>query len=106
MIRIVYDPARLQVTVRGHAPQKDGGISPVCAAVSMLVYTLAAEVAEWAAEARLTQTRWLLRSGDACVACTPQPAVAHRVRAGFETLCRGFELLCTQFPDQVTYERS
>lgn len=101
MIRICYKPHCLTVT--GHAT--DGKpFSPVCAAVSALVYTLAALVADLAAESRVTDVLWDLKPGDACVACRPKSGEADRVAQGFHTVCRGFELLCTQFPDQVQYQ--
>jgi uncharacterized protein YsxB (DUF464 family) len=101
MIRIHREPYCL--TVNGHAT--DGKtFSPVCAAVSALVYTLAALVADLAAESRVTDVLWVLQPGDARISCRPKRGENERVAQGFQTVCRGFELLCTQFPDQVRYE--
>ena len=44
MIEIVYDRMRLRLTADGHAGFAEAGQDIVCAAVPMLVYTLAAAV--------------------------------------------------------------
>ena len=44
MIEIVYDRMRLRLTADGHAGFAEAGQDIVCAAVTILVYTLAAAV--------------------------------------------------------------
>lgn len=104
MIEIVYDRAGIGLTVRGHAHYTVAGYDPICAAVSMLCYTAAANVQQLCkhdpqsygtAEIRLD-------SGDAEIVCH---AVGGRAElcTVLDTVCVGFGLLAKSFPQNVIY---
>lgn len=52
MIDVIYDRKRLIVKVKGHAQSGEAGHDLVCAAASILVYTLSANVTELCADRR------------------------------------------------------
>lgn len=94
MVHILYNPAHPSLLVSGHAGSAPKGHDLVCAAVSILVHTLAAHARS------LTQAEVLLSSGEAWIAAAP----SDEARRTFDTLCTGFSLLARQYPDFVSYE--
>lgn len=90
MIRITrHSPAC--VTLEGHANRDVYGKDLVCAAVSALALTLAANV-EGKDNAEI-----LLEPGNSRISCTPEAA------GEFDCLCKGFLLLAERFPECVCY---
>lgn len=106
MIEIVYDRPKLTVTVKGHAGSGEAGHDLVCAAASMLVYTLAANVRTMADDhARVRRPKIMLADGDALISCSPVHGMSAVMTLVFDSVCAGFELLAQQKPDNVSYER-
>ena len=86
MTTVVYSPGDGLVSLRGHAGAGEKGRDPVCAALSILTYTLAA----------LPGAGLRLGEGWAVVALPPgAPAAA---------VCRGFALLAAAYPQNVCYK--
>ena len=81
-----------RVRVTGHAGYSRGP-DVVCAALSVLCYTLARSVAELEAAGKVRGCVCRLEKGDAEIACEPVEAGDPAVRAVFETVGRGFRLL-------------
>ena len=90
MIRITrHSPAC--VTLEGHANSAPYGKDLVCAAVSALMLTLAANVeGKEAAEI-------VLQPGNSRISCTPDAAEI------FDCFCVGFEMLARRFPEYVCF---
>lgn len=104
MITVTYYRQYGRVTVQGHAHSGQPGQDLVCAAVSALVYTLAANVGqlEESGQARVVSLR--LEAGDAEIECRPKArytAIAARI---FAAVCVGFEILAANHPQFITYE--
>lgn len=104
MIRIVYRRDGHSVRIRGHAGSGEAGHDLVCAAVSILAYTLASFVLNVEKDGAADSTA-LLRSGEAEIACTPTKEKRGEVTRGMDALCEGFAILAEEFPANVTYER-
>lgn len=104
MINIMYLRDKHRVTVEGHANSGEAGHDLVCAAVSSLVYTIAAFVQNMSSAGQIKSKSIKLKSGDARVGCTPKL----KYRAGavivFDAICGGFELLARQYPEYIKYE--
>ena len=104
MITIEYTRDKHRITVRGHANSGEAGHDLVCAAVSSLVYTIAAFVQNMSSSGQLKARSIKLKSGDARVSCSPMV----KYRAGtvivFDAICGGFELLARQYPNYIRYE--
>ena len=90
MIRITrHAPA--QVTLEGHANSDAFGKDLVCAAVSALTLTLAANVEN------LDGAEVSLEPGKARITGSPEAAPV------FDCICKGYELLAGKFPEYVCF---
>ena len=92
MIRITRQ-GKTHVTLQGHAGSDVYGRDLVCAAVSALVLTLAANV-EGMEGAEIS-----LEAGNSRIQCGPDG------EAAFDCICLGFALLAKKYPDYVCYSR-
>lgn len=79
----------------GHAGSAPYGEDLVCAAASMLCYALAAQV-QGCADIRLEK-------GRACISARPKPEDEAAVNAAFDTVTKGFELLCEKYPEYIKF---
>lgn len=101
MIRAEYDRKGLCLTVQGHGGGKYGE-DIVCAAASILVYTLASDL-------KRLGRRWVrkmevsLREGDAVISCREVHGSRAVLELIFESVCEGFRLLQEQYPDRVKF---
>ena len=104
MVKVTYDRRSHAVFLRGHADSAEKGRDLVCAAVSILAYTLGAFVLGMK-EAKAAECVCVdLLSGDTAISCTPCKDEEDDVTTGFDAICRGFALLAENYPRSVTYE--
>ena len=90
MIRITrVSPAC--VTLEGHALSDVYGKDLICAAVSALALTLAANAED------LEEAEILLEPGNSRISCSPDAA------GMFDCICKGFQLLAEKFPEHVYF---
>lgn len=96
-IQHAADDSGFTIKIRGHAGTVRAGADPVCAAVSMLAYTLASVVAACCKDA---QSR--LEPGDAEIVCRfSEGDDATRARHAYEMALTGFALLQRHTPHAV-----
>lgn len=98
MTKVQYDEENFSLTIDGHAGSAPKGEDLVCAAVSMLAFTLEAAVKD--------HMETLLPSvyhadGKIVIRCTPAPRHKKTCRTIFRTIFAGFELLGQQYPEYV-----
>ena len=105
MIRIVYDRDKHAVSIRGHAGSGEAGHDLVCAAVSILAYTLASCVMRMKKTGEATDSIAVLRSGEAEIACTPTKEMSGEVTRVMDAICEGFAILAREFPKNAVFER-
>lgn len=79
------------VTLEGHANSDVYGKDLICAAVSALALTLAANV-EGKEHAEVS-----LKPGNSRISCTPEET------GTFDCICEGFQLLAEKFPEHVCF---
>lgn len=103
MIVIRYDRAHNLVTLRGHAGAGVMGQDIICAAVSALCYTLAANVRALKKEGAVRETVIKLSPGKAMIGCTPAKGREAQVQIVFTTLCLGLTTLAEGYPEYVTF---
>lgn len=104
MIEAVYDKSKHSLTLTGHAQSGDKGHDLVCSAASILVYTLAADVEQLAADhTRVRRPRISLKDGRAEIACSPVHGMHAVTELVFDSVCVGFELLSRQYPQNISY---
>ena len=99
MIRVVYNREAHRLTVRGHAESGAHGHDLVCAAVSILVFTLAQLLSEMEEKNYITEPVVKLEEGDAELSCKGE--LTHSLKLVFDTICTGFQLLAAQYPENV-----
>lgn len=104
MIAVTYERSTRCLRARGHAGQGAPGHDLVCAAVSALVLTLAGNVASLATQNALREHKLQLKEGDACIRCVPVPRMRAVTTLIFDSVCSGFELLETLYPENIDFQ--
>ena len=104
MIKVTYHREYGRVTIEGHANSGDPGHDLVCAGVSALAYTLAANVGNLEASGMVRRPTVVLETGKAEIEAKPKPS--HKATAAliFQSVCVGFEVLADSYPEYVSYE--
>ena len=103
MIEVTYRPRGPLLTVKGHAGAGLYGSDPVCAAVSILVYTLAESVQALEQQKRLSAATVHLRSGCAVISARPRRFQGKALTCAFSTVCNGFRLLAGEYPGNLQF---
>lgn len=104
MIHVIYDVSRNHVMINGHAGSGPEGHDLVCAAVSALALTLAGNVAYMKAQEAVHDELIKLEEGNAEIKCTPYRQYKASVEKVMRSVCVGFELLATKYPENILYE--
>ena len=104
MIQVTYHRKYNRVTVEGHAGSGPEGHDLVCSAVSALALTLAGNVAYMEAQEAVYDVTTKLEEGNAEIQCSPYRRYKDSVEQIFRSICVGFELLATKYPDNITYD--
>lgn len=103
MTRISYGPG-LRMRIEGHAGAGKEGSDIVCAAASMLSWTLARAAEDepgYAARVRIEEEPTAIE-----VTCEPTARAEEKCRYLFEIVHGGFKLLAESFPENVRLERA
>lgn len=103
MIEVIYYREHNRLTVKGHAQSNEYGKDLVCAGVSALALTMAANVGNMAAKGYVKDPVTRLEPGDAEISCNPRTRYRESVRQVFMSVCVGFEILADQYPDYISY---
>jgi uncharacterized protein YsxB (DUF464 family) len=104
MIQVIYNRQFNRVTIEGHAGSGPVGHDLVCASVSTLALTLAANVSYMEAQEAVHGVITKLEEGSAEIQCTAYRRYKASVEQIFRSICVGFELLATKYPDNISYE--
>ena len=103
MIHVTYYRQYNRVTVEGHAGAGPEGHDLVCAGVSALALTLAGNVSYMEAQEAVRNVIIKLDDGNAEIECSPYRRYKDSVEQVFRSICVGFELLATKYPDNISY---
>lgn len=105
MIEVKYYRKKHKVTVVGHAKSGEAGHDLVCAAVSILTYTLATNVAQLGENKRYVRRPILrLKEGNAEISCSPVHGMSNVTTIIFDSICSGFNILSVQYPKNISYD--
>ena len=104
MIHVVYYRSDIRLTVQGHAHSAEPGHDLVCAGVSALAYTLAANVFDMKDNRLLKDVIVKLEPGDAEICCIAKNRYKGIVGRIFQAVCVGFEMLAESNPEYISYE--
>lgn len=103
MIHVTYYRQYNRVVMEGHAGAGPEGHDLVCASASALALTLAGNVAYMEAQEAVHDTITKLEEGNAEIQCTPYRRYRDSVEQVFRSICVGFELLATKYPENISY---
>ena len=104
MIHVIYHRQYNRVTIEGHAGAGPEGHDLVCSAVSVLALTLAGNITYMEAQEAVHGVIIKLDEGNAEIQCTPYRRYKDSVQQILRSICVGFELLATKYPDNISYE--
>ena len=104
MINVTYYRQYNRVTVEGHAGSGPEGHDLVCASASALALTLAGNVSYMEAQEAVRNVIINLDEGNAEIQCTAYRRYKESVEQIFRSICVGFELLSTKYPENISYE--
>ncbi len=96
----------LVLTIIGHAGMGDAGNDPVCAAASILAYTVAQEVTDMHKAGKLKKEPHIrLDAGDASVTCKPTKSAYAEALHLYKVAQTGYRLLAHNFPDNLRIKK-
>lgn len=104
MITVQYHSKNCSLTVDGHAYSGEAGHDVVCAAASILAYTLAANVQGMEAAGKVHEVTLALEQGHAEISCRPVHKYQSVAELVFSSVCAGFEILAANFPGNISYQ--
>lgn len=103
MIQVVYHRNENRITIKGHAYSGEPGHDLICAAASMLVYTLAAAVENMNRHGHLSDAVIKIAEGNCVVGCKPYEQFKGAATLIFDSICAGYDLLAVNHPENVSY---
>lgn len=103
MIEVNYYREHNRLTVTGHAKSDEYGRDLICASASILALTLGANVGHMADSGCVTEPIVKLEDGNAEICCKAKARYRESVRQTFMSVCVGFEILATKFPEYISY---
>ena len=103
MIEIIFEPKAFRLTLKGHAGATKRGADLVCAAASMLAFTLAERAQQLSRSGGALQASITLEAGDGEICLLPACGHRRQVKEMFATACAGFRLLAKMEPGYVKF---
>lgn len=96
------DKGTLVLTLSGHAGAAPAGVDTVCAAASMLAYTVAQEVLEMQGKGKLRKKATIkLDQGAALITCKPKKCAWSEALHLYKVAQTGYRMLAANFPENV-----
>ena len=106
MIEVTYErkKKKLKLTVKGHARSDEPGKDLVCAAASILVYTLAEDVSNLCDDKRRFRRPVIrISEGDSTISCCPVYGMSSVTMLVFDSICHGFGILESKYPEYIKF---
>lgn len=104
MIHITYHQRIHSLEIQGHAQYGEMGKDIVCAAVSALFDTLAANARDMKQAGGVVHLETVEEDGIGKIYCKAATRYENLVRLMFDMICKGLELVALEYPDFVAYE--
>lgn len=104
MVKVTFEDEKkkLTFTIKGHAGQAEAGKDIVCSSCSILAYTIAQVVNNYASVGKLKEEPVVkLESGEGIVSCKPKRKVYAQLRYAYEVAMVGYILLAHNYPQYV-----
>ena len=104
MITVNYYRDHNRVVVEGHAQSGEPGHDLVCAATTILAYTIGSSVENMVAAGHVKEHHMEFSDGYASISCGAPEGLKSTITLMFDTICAGFELLAHDYPDNISYK--
>lgn len=105
MIKITYYPKFHQLTIEGHADSAPKGEDLICAGVSALWHTLAANAMGWKDQGHLMDLRVKEIEGYCQLSYCPKSRYANILGTITGSITVGLELLARNYPENIRFTR-
>ena len=103
MIKITFNPKKLELKIKGHAGQNKKGEDIVCSAVSSLFYTLAQSLIDSQAMLKI-QPFFKDKDGDGCLRCRPKEEYINNIQLIYWVVLEGLHMVAQNYPKHVRFE--
>lgn len=104
MIQVKYNRFCNKLTMTGHANSAPVGHDLVCSAASILALTLAANVEHMADAGMCCNVVREIQEGEARISCKAVRGSERIVSNTFQSVCVGFEILSSKFPENISFK--
>ena len=101
MIVVTYKRSEYSVSIRGHAGSNEPGRDLVCAAVSILTYTLSGAIDRMLTDNLASSGVIQIDPGDTDISCNPNDNYKDKASIIMDSICRGFVLLSDNYPQYI-----
>ena len=102
MIQITFNPKEYALSVEGHAGQDEMGKDIVCAAISILFYTLAESLHK--SERMLEEEPVInIEEGNGHISCKPKKEYVGNITRTYWTILNGIELVADSYEEYVSF---
>jgi uncharacterized protein YsxB (DUF464 family) len=107
MIKAIFkdNNKTLSLTVTGHAEYADKGEDIVCAAASILAYTLAEHLAVLSERGHIDKPDLKMESGDCSVSCVADDKTYGYLKDKFVFVQMGMEIISNTYPECVSVQK-
>lgn len=105
MIEIKYYPKYHQITIEGHAGAAPSGEDLVCAGVSAIWHTLAANAMCWKDKGYLMDMRAQEHEGYCHLSYAPRSRYGNILATITNSIVMGLELLADSYPEHIHFTR-
>lgn len=102
MIRITFNPDKLELEIKGHAKHGKKGEDIVCAAVSTLFYTLGEALCE-SREMLTEEAIFKDEKGKGLISCVPKPEYEGNIARTYWTILTGLQLVEKNYKKNVRF---
>lgn len=103
MVTVTYFRDHNRVVVEGHAQSGEAGHDLVCAATSILTYTIASSIENMVAAGYVKEHHIEFKEGYSYIYCESPDNLKSTITLMFDTVCAGFELLAHDYPENIIY---
>lgn len=106
MIEVKINRADLSIHMRGHAgAMQENGIDAVCAAASMILFTLIYSASKDMKDYKLMNVDSWTEKGNAYVKLHTTQKSRDRAQAKYDMACDGLEMLSIKYPGSIKVSR-
>lgn len=104
MINIDVNLTKGKVKIDGHADFDEEGKDIVCSAISVLFFSMCQTFDSMKEKGCLKVCKINWEKGNGLIKVTPKPEFKQHIAIIFMTICNGFNIVASEYPDYVTLD--